>query len=284
MYFGAHVKSSGGVWHAILNGVGVGGEAVQFFAGNPRTWAPKVYEGQDAANFLDVRAASPISFVVIHTSYLINLASAREDFYEKSVTSLLGAVAAADQLGAEAIVTHVGSHQGAGFDVGLARVQAALRRTLAESEGSPVRILLENTAGAGGTMGVDFEELGAMIRAADEHPRLGLCLDTAHVFEAGFDIRTAAGLDETLARLDAACGLERLVMLHLNDSRTPLGSNRDRHENIGDGEIGREGFRAIVNHPAFADVPGILEVPGFDGEGPDARNVWILRELMEESW
>ena len=284
MYFGAHVKSSGGVWHAILNGVGVGGEAVQFFAGNPRTWAPKVYEGQDAANFLDVRAASPISFVVIHTSYLINLASAREDFYEKSVTSLLGAVAAADQLGADAIVTHVGSHQGAGFDVGLARVQAALRRTLAESEGSPVRILLENTAGAGGTMGVDFDELGAMIRAADEHPRLGLCLDTAHVFEAGFDIRTAAGLDETLARLDAACGLERLVMLHLNDSRTPLGSNRDRHENIGDGEIGREGFRAIVNHPAFADVPGILEVPGFDGEGPDARNVWILRELMEESW
>ena len=284
MYFGAHVKSSGGVWHAILNGVGVGGEAVQFFAGNPRTWAPKVYEGQDAANFLDVRAASPISFVVIHTSYLINLASAREDFYEKSVTSLLGAVAAADQLGAEAIVTHVGSHQGAGFDVGLARVQAALRRALAESEGSPVRILLENTAGAGGTMGVDFDELGAMIRAIDEHPRLGLCLDTAHVFEAGFDIRTAAGLDETLARLDAACGLERLVMLHLNDSRTPLGSNRDRHENIGDGEIGREGFRAIVNHPAFADVPGILEVPGFDGEGPDARNVWILRELMEESW
>jgi len=282
MYFGAHVKSSGGVWHAILNGVGVGGEAVQFFAGNPRTWAPKVYEGQDAANFLDVRAASPISFVVIHTSYLINLASAREDFYEKSVTSLLGAVAAADQLGAEAIVTHVGSHQGAGFDVGLARVQAALRRALAESEGSPVRILLENTAGAGGTMGVDFDELGAMIRAADEHPRLGLCLDTAHVFEAGFDIRTAAGLDETLARLDAACGLERLVMLHLNDSKTPLGSNLDRHENIGEGEIGREGFRAIVNHPALADVPGILEVPGFDGEGPDLRNVMILRELAGE--
>ena len=210
---------------------------------------------------------------MIHTIYLINLASAKEDFYEKSVTSLLGAVAAADQLGADAIVTHVGSHQGAGFDVGLARVQAALRRALSESEGSPVRILLENTAGAGGTMGVDFDELGAMIRAADEHPRLGLCLDTAHVFEAGFDLRTAAGLDEALARLDAACGLERLVMLHLNDSKTPFGSNRDRHENIGEGEIGRDGFRAIVNHPAFADVPGILEVPGFDGEGPDARNV-----------
>jgi len=120
-----------------------------------------------------------------------------------------------------------------------------------------------------------------MIRAADEHPRLGLCLDTAHVFEAGFDVRTAAGLDEALARLDAACGLERLVMLHLNDSKTPFGSNRDRHENIGGGEIGLEGFRAIVNHPAFADVPGILEVPGFDGEGPDERNVQILQELTE---
>jgi deoxyribonuclease-4 len=144
-----------------------------------------------------------------------------------------------------------------------------------------VRILLENTAGAGGTMGVDFDELGAMIRAADEHPRLGICLDTAHVFEAGADLRTAAGLDEALARLDAACGLERLVMLHLNDSKTPFGSNRDRHENIGAGEIGREGFRAIVNHPALAAVPGILEVPGFDGEGPDARNVQILNEMLE---
>ena len=281
MYIGAHVKSSGGVWNAIDNGVQIGCEAVQFFAGSPRTWAPTMYKDEDAAKFREARAASPIRFVVIHTIYLINLASAKEDFYEKSVTSLLGAVAAADQLGADAIVTHVGSHQGAGFDVGLARVQAALRRALSESEGSPVRILLENTAGAGGTMGVDFDELGAMIRAADEHPRLGLCLDTAHVFEAGFDLRTAAGLDEALTRLDAACGLERLVMLHLNDSKTPFGSNRDRHENIGDGEIGRDGFRAIVNHPAFAAVPGILEVPGFDGEGPDARNVQILHELTE---
>ena len=284
MYIGAHVNSSGGVWKAVGNGVDIDCEAIQLFAGSPRTWAPTTYKEKDAEKFREARSASPIRFVVIHTIYLINLASSREDFYEKSVTSLVGAVVAAEQLGADAIVTHVGSHQGEGFEAGLVRVQAALRRALAESEGSPVRILLENTAGAGGTMGVDFDELGAMIRAADEHPRLGLCLDTAHVFEAGFDIRTAAGLDEALARLDAACGLERLVMLHLNDSKTPIGSNRDRHENIGDGEIGREGFRAIVNHPAFADVPGILEVPGFDGEGPDARNVQILRELMEESW
>jgi deoxyribonuclease-4 len=158
-------------------------------------------------------------------------------------------------------------------------VQAALRRALAESEDSGVRILLENTAGAGGTMGLDFDELGAIVDAAGRHPRLGLCMDTAHLFEAGFDIRTATGLDDAVARLDAACGLDRLEMLHLNDSKTPVGSNRDRHENIGEGEIGLDGFRGIVNHPAFADVPGILEVPGFDGEGPDLRNVELLKEL-----
>jgi deoxyribonuclease-4 len=282
MYIGAHVRASGGVWHAVEYGEELGCEAIQFFAGSPRTWAPTVYKEKDAARFREARAASPLRFAVIHTIYLINLASGNEDFYEKSVVSLAGAVVAAEQLGVDAIVTHVGSHQGAGFAAGLERVEAALRRALAESEGSDVRILLENTAGAGGTMGVDFDELGAMIDCVDGHPRLGLCLDTAHLFEAGFDLRTRTGLDEALARLDAACGLDRLVMLHLNDSKTPFGSNRDRHENIGDGEIGREGFRLIVNHPAFAGLPGILEVPGVAGDGPDRVNVDLLRTLKTE--
>ena len=279
MYIGAHVNSSGGVWKAIGNGVDIGCEAIQFFAGSPRTWKPQLYKEADWQKFRAARADSPIRFVVIHTIYLINLASAKEDFYEKSVTSLLGAVDAAEQLGADAIVTHIGSHQGAGFEEGLTRVQAALRRALAESEDSGVRILLENTAGAGGTMGIDFEELGAIIDAADRHPRLGLCMDTAHIFEAGFDLRTPEGLGDAVARLHAACGLDRLEMLHLNDSKTPIGSNRDRHENIGEGEIGLDGFRGIVNHPAFAEVPGILEVPGFDGNGPDLRNVDLLKEM-----
>ena len=279
MYIGAHVNSSGGVWKAIGNGVDIGCEAIQFFAGSPRTWRPQLYKEADWRKFREARSGSPIRFVVIHTIYLINLASAREDFYEKSVSSLLGAVDAAEQLGADAIVTHIGSHQGAGFDEGLTRVRAALRRALAESEDSGVRILLENTAGAGGTMGIDFDELGAIIDAADRHPRLGLCMDTAHIFEAGFDVSTPEGLDDAVARLDASCGLDRLEMLHLNDSKTPMGSNRDRHENIGEGEIGLEGFRGIVNHPAFTEVPGILEVPGFDGNGPDLRNVDLLKEM-----
>ena len=279
MYFGAHVKSSGGVWHAIENGVELGCEAVQFFAGSPRTWAPTVYKEKDAEKFRELRATSPIRFVLIHTIYLINLASEKEDFYEKSVTSLCGALAAAEQLGADAIVTHIGSHQGAGFEAGLERVQAGLRQALAESEGSSVRLLLENTAGAGGTMGVDFRELGMIIDATGADPRLGVCLDTAHIFESGVDIRTPEGMAETLERVDAGCGRERLVALHLNDSKTPLGSNRDRHENVGEGDLGPQGFRTIVNEPAFTDLPGILEVPGFDGEGPDRENLARLRAL-----
>jgi deoxyribonuclease-4 len=282
MYIGAHVKASGGVWHAIERGEDLGCEAIQFFAGSPRVWRPTLYRKQDAERFVSARSGSNIRFVVLHTIYLINLASDREDFYDKSCTSLLGAVTAAEQLGADAIVTHIGSHQGSGFAAGLERVRTALCRALDESEGSNVRILLENTAGAGGTMGVDFDELGAIIHATDSHPRIGLCLDTAHVFAAGCDLRTAGGLEQTLARLDAACGLDRLAMLHLNDSKVPLGSNRDRHENIGEGELGLEAFRAIINHPAFSGIPGILEVPGYDGKGPDQRNIETLRRLSVE--
>jgi deoxyribonuclease-4 len=279
MYFGAHVKSSGGVWHAIENGVEIGAEAVQFFAGSPRTWKPTLYKSEDAQVFQQLRDESPIRFVVIHTIYLINLASENDDFYEKSVTSLAGALTAADQLGADAIVTHIGSHQGSGFAAGLERVQQGLRRVLAESEGSPLRLLLENTAGAGGTMGVDFRELGQIIDAAGGDPRLGICVDTAHIFESGVDLRTREGVDEVLRELDEGCGPDRLVMFHLNDSKTALGSNRDRHENIGDGDLGDEAFRLLVNEPAFKDLPGILEVPGLDGQGPDKENLARLRAL-----
>jgi deoxyribonuclease-4 len=282
MYFGAHVKASGGVWHAVEHGEELGCEAIQFFAGSPRTWKPQLYKEGDAARFREARAASPIRFVVIHTIYLINLATTKPDFYENSVVSLVGAVTAAEQLGADAIVTHIGSHQGAGFAAGLARVKEALQRALDEVSDSPVRVLLENTAGAGGTMGVDFEQLGAMIDAVGGDPRVGLCLDTCHLFAAGFDLRTRPSLDTMLEAVAAACGLDRLVMLHLNDSKTPLASNRDRHDNIGEGELGREAFEIVVNHPAFGDLPGILEVPGFDDQGPDARNMDILRELSKD--
>jgi len=280
MYLGAHVRSSGGVWKAIENGEALGCEAIQIFAGSPRTWRPTLYSARDAARFRDARTASAIRFVLIHTIYLINLASSKEDYYEKSVTALVGAVRAAEQLGADAIVNHTGSHQGDGFDIGLVRVQEAFRRALDEVGDAQVRILIENTAGAGGTMGVDFEEIAALIAAVDADPRIGVCLDTAHLFEAGFDFRTQKGLDAVVAEFESTIGRDRLVALHLNDSKTPLGSNRDRHENIGDGELGAETFRMLLAHPYFGDLPGIMEVPGYDGNGPDLRNMETLRSLQ----
>jgi deoxyribonuclease-4 len=279
MYFGAHVKASGGVWTAIERGEALDVQAIQFFAGSPRTWKPQMYKADDAARFREARAASSIRFAVIHTIYLINLATVNEEFYEKSVIALVGAVAAAEQLGVEAIVTHVGSHQGAGFAAGLERVREALRRALEQVGDSKVRLLLENTAGAGGTMGVSFAELAAMIEATGGDERLGVCLDTAHLLASGHELRTAEGLEAMLASFAQGVGLERLVMVHLNDSKTALGSNRDRHENIGEGEIGRDAMALLVNHPAFDDIPGILEVPGYDGLGPDRANLDTLHAL-----
>jgi len=282
MYFGAHVKASGGVWTAVERGEALGVQAIQFFAGSPRTWKPQLYRSADAERFREARAASGLRFAVIHTIYLINLATVNEEFYERSVVALVGAVTAAEQLGVEAIVTHIGSHQGAGFEAGLARVREALLRALEEVGDSRVRLLLENTAGAGGTMGVTFAELAAMIAATGGDERLGVCLDTAHLLASGHELRSAEGLEATVTSFAETVGLERLVMVHLNDSKTPLGSNRDRHENIGEGEIGREAMRLIVNHRAFADIPGILEVPGYDGQGPDRANLDTLRELRGE--
>lgn len=280
MYLGAHVRASGGVWKAIENGERLGCEAVQLFAGSPRTWRPTLYSDKDAARFQRARAASPIRFVLIHTIYLINLAGSNPEHYAKSVTALVGAVRAAEQLGAEAVVNHTGSHHGDGFDVGLARVRAAFAEALDEIGDADVRILVENTAGAGGTMGVDLAEIAAIIDAVDGDPRVGVCLDTAHLFEAGVDFRTQEGLDALVADFERTLGRDRLVALHLNDSKTPLGSNRDRHENIGQGEIGADAFRRLLAHPYFDGLPGITEVPGYDGEGPDLQNMEVLRSLQ----
>jgi deoxyribonuclease-4 len=281
MYLGAHVRSSGGVWTAIEHGTELGCEAVQFFAGSPRIWKPTLYKEADAARFRAARAASPIRFVVLHTIYLINLATTNDDFYEKSVTSLVGAVAAAEQLGAEAVVNNTRSHQGAGFEVGLEVVQRAFNRALAEVGSSPVKVLIENTAGAGGTMGVSFAEIRAIIDAVDGDSRVGVCLDTCHLHAAGYDVRTPAAFDAVLEEFDRVVGMDRLVLFHLNDSKTAFGSNRDRHDNIGQGDLGLGAFTSIVNHPALIRVPGITEVPGLDGNGPDRANMDILRGLRE---
>ena len=280
MYLGAHVRSSGGVWTAIERAKNSAARRCSFRRQSASLEADDL-QGGDAARFREARAASPVRFVVLHTIYLINLATTNEDFYEKSVTSLVVAVVAAEQLGAEAIVNHTGSHQGAGFEVGLELVRRAFNRALAEVGSSPVKVLIENTDGAGGTMGVTFEEIAAIIDAVGGDPRVGVCLDTCHLHAAGYDLRSPAALDAVLEQFDRVVGLDRLVMLHLNDSKAPFASNRDRHENIGQGDLGLDVFANLVNHPALTRLPGITEVPGLDGRGPDKAAMDTLLGLRD---
>ena len=278
MYFGAHVKSSGGVWNAIENGVDDRREAVQFFAGSPRTWAPTVYKDKDAAQFREARAASPIRFVVIHTIYLINLAS-DEGGLLREVGDV--AVRRRGRGGPARRRRHRHAHRlapgrrlrgrpraRAGRPCGAPSPRAKARRCASCSRTRP----------APAAPWASTSTSSARSSTPPAATRASACASTR---------RTSSSPASTCARregwtrrssaLDAGCGLERLVMLHLNDSKTPLGSNRDRHENIGEGDLGMDGFRTIVNEPAFADLPGILEVPGFDGQGPDKENLARLR-------
>ena len=282
MYFGAHVKSSGGVWHAIENGVGIGAEAVQFFAGSPRTWAPTRLQGQGrgAVPRGARRVAHPLRR---HPHHLPDQPGERE----RGLLREVGDVAVRRPRRRRTSWAPTRSSPTS------ARIRARASRPASSacrpasgapsptSEGSPVRLLLENTAGAGGTMGVDF------LRARPDHRRRRrrpaprrVPRHRAHLRVRRRPAHAPRAWPRSLERVDAGCGRERLVALHLNDSKTPLGSNRDRHENVGEGDLGTDGFRTIVNEPAFADLPGILEVPGFDGQGPDEENLARLRALV----
>ena len=182
-----------------------------------------------------------------------------------------------DLLNAAGVVTHVGSHMGAGLESALPRIAAAIGEALAASETVP--LLLENSAGSGGNIGSNFADLGTILRACDNHERIRLCVDTAHAFASGYHVETAEGFDAMLAEIDEHVGLDRLAAFHLNDSKVPFDSHKDRHENIGEGYIGLEAFRYIVNHAALADTCAVLEVPGFDDKGPDQANMDIVRGL-----
>jgi deoxyribonuclease-4 len=209
--------------------------------------------------------------------YLINLASPKDDFYEKSTATLSSTVETACAIGAETVVFHVGSHQGAGFEAALERVVPALAQALERCD-ETTWLCMENAAGTGDTIGRSLEELAALYEAAGRHPRLGVCLDSCHLFASGYDVTDPAELDRMLGQLDETIGLDRLRCLHVNDSKAPLGSNRDRHENIGDGLIG-EKLGVFLAEPRFQELPAYLEVPGSDGHGPDSEQMKKLREL-----
>jgi deoxyribonuclease-4 len=277
MQLGAHVSTSGGIHTAIDRIEAIGGDCVQIFTQSPRAWRPTNHDPANFERFKERRAEAGIGGVLCHAVYLINLASPRDELYEKSVAALENTVDVASGIEADGVVFHVGSHQGAGFEVSLKRVVPALRKALKRCS-ETTWLLIENTAGTGDTIGRSIDELAALYDALDAHERLGICLDSCHLYASGYDVTNREELDRLLGEVDQQIGLERLRALHVNDSKTPLGSNRDRHDNIGEGLIGEE-LGVFLSHPKLQGLPAYLEVPGTDGHGPDAEQVRKLKDL-----
>jgi deoxyribonuclease-4 len=272
---GAHVSISGRIYDAVPRAESLGCECLQIFYGSPRQWRLVSYPAEDLAEFRRRRAAAALEPLVAHASYLLNLASPDETLYRRSVVSLVHTLQGMDALEGLGVVTHLGSAMGRPWADARARIAWALRAALKQSRRA--MILIEGSAG--GSLGGTFEQLADLLAASGGGPRLGVCLDTAHLFAAGWDLRTPAGVDAAVRAFDRAVGLRRLQVLHLNDTTAPLGSHLDRHENIGEGAIGRVGFRAVFAHPALRGLCGVIETPGFDHHGPDARNLAILKRL-----
>jgi deoxyribonuclease IV len=277
MLIGAHVSTAGGLVQAHARAVERGCEAMQVFNQSPRQWRPTRWKPDDVAEFLERRKSGPIQSVTIHAVYLINPATKDRDMRAKSAASLIHALRMGDEIGADGVVIHPGSTVGEPHEEALPRVGEMFRHALAQSE--RCRLLLENTAGAGNTIGRSFEELREIIERSGGDKRLGLCLDSCHMFASGFDIRTADKLAAILDRCVRIVGLRRLRCLHVNDSRTPLGSNRDRHAIPGDGEIGARGCAAFLSEPRFERLPALFEGPGTTGHAPDKVDVDRLKEL-----
>jgi deoxyribonuclease-4 len=275
MLFGAHVSSSGGIHTAIDRIEAIGGDAVQVFTQSPRMWRPTEHASESVERFKQRRDEAGIGAVHCHALYLINLGAPK--FREKSVEALRATVDTACAIEADGVIFHVGSHLGDGFDAALELVVPALLECV-EHCNERTWLLMENTAGAGDTIGRSIEELAAIYDRLDRHPRLGLCLDSCHLYASGYDVTNRGELDRLLERVDELIGLDRLRALHVNDSAAPLGSNRDRHANIGEGLMG-EDLGVFLGHPQLQGLPALLEVPGRDKRGPDADEVRKLREL-----
>ncbi len=280
MLIGGHVSPAGGLPNAHARGVERSCDAIQVFHQSPRAWRPTNHREEDIERFRELMAEGPVRSLAIHAVYLINCASRDPEIRAKSLRSLVHAMRLGDATGADGVVLHPGSQKGEPLEECLPRVADALRHALSESERCP--LLLENTAGMTGTIGRSFTELADLIERTGAEQRLGVCLDCCHLLASGFDIRTADGLAEVIDQCDAELGLDRLRCLHVNDSKLPLGSNRDRHANLPAGELGREGLTAFLSEPRFEGLPALLEVPGPDGRGPDAEQIRIARELRGE--
>ncbi|MHB8572043.1 MAG: deoxyribonuclease IV [Candidatus Dormibacteria bacterium] len=274
---GAHVETRGGLHHAFANARAIGADAIQVHPTPPGFWGSPKLDPDRVAQFAEARIAAGTPPFYFHAVYLINLAAADATMRARSEGTLAGYLRAADELGIDGVIFHTGSHKGAGWAAVREQVVGHLKAVLERADPSRAMLLIENNAGAGGCVGARFEEIAEMLEGVRD-PRVGVCFDTCHAFASGYDFRTEIDVAATLNEFDRTVGLQHLRVVHCNDSQTGLASNRDRHQNLGEGEIGAEGFSAFLRHPAAARLPFILEVPG-SGEGPNAREVSRLREL-----
>jgi len=277
VYIGAHLSSSGGIHTAVDRAEAVGAESLQVFTQSPRTWRPTNHDPASFERFRERRAEVGLHGVLCHALYLCNFAAPNDEIYEKSVAALRNTMQVACAIGADAVVVHVGSHLGSGFEHGLERVVPAMQQVL-ELSTDETWLLMENSAGAGGTIGRSIDELAAIYERLDGHPRLGLCLDSCHLYVSGIDVTDPAQLDALLDEVESSIGLERVRALHVNDSAAPLGSNRDRHANIGEGLLGEE-LGVFLGNPRLQGLPAVLETAGPDKRGPDANEVRKAKEI-----
>jgi deoxyribonuclease-4 len=276
---GAHMSIAGGLHRALERGAALGCGAVQIFLKNQRQWSARPMADADVRAFHAACRQTRIGHVFAHASYLINLAAPANAAWRQAVDAFTDELERAEALGLACVVIHPGSHLGAGADAGLARVVAALDEATRRTPGYRVRIALENTAGAGHGVGRTFTELGALLARAARPERIGVCIDTCHLFAAGYDVRTSAGYDRALAECDDAVGLDRVLAFHLNDAKAPLGSGLDRHEHIGSGHLGRAPFKRLLTDRRFRRVPKVLETPKEPEPAADRRNLALLRSL-----
>ncbi len=281
MRVGAHISSAGGANNVFGRAAEIGAEAIQLFISPPQQWRPPKLPDEVVEAFRAGHEKMPVP-LFFHGVYLVNLGTPDDSaLLGRSKGSLKQYVRAAGTLGVEGTIFHVGSHKGAGFEAVREQICAVMLEVLEFAENDSM-LLIENNAGQGQGIGSTFTEIGELIRGCDNHPRIGVCLDTCHAFAMGYEISTREGCEMAMTEFETEIGFDRLRAVHANDSRMPLGGVRDRHENIGDGHIGLDGFTTILAHPAFRDMSLLLEVPGIEGDGPDEENIERLKRIRKE--
>ncbi len=283
---GAHISAAGSLDLSIGRALNIKAECMQIFVSPPQQWLQTKHSLESIESFKRLTKEREVGPNFIHGTYLINLATDKPENLQKSIDWLIYALNLAGELGVEGVIFHTGSHGKRGFETVKDQIASAIKQILNSTSSSSSYLILENSAGQGGTVGGKFSELGQIVKALASHSssgnvnRVKVCLDTCHAYAAGYDLKNLVTLKDVLQEFDEEIGLENLAAIHANDCKFELGSGKDRHENIGEGFIGKEGFENLVNHPKLSEIPFILEVPGFSGNGPDEENIDILKNLV----